>query len=84
MRAYVQDLRELLGSASIMEQKAFLKSFVKSVEVSSLEVKVNYTMPMPVLGAETETVGETVLGTVQDGGPFWIRTRDLTLIRRAL
>jgi len=41
MRGYVEDLRGLLGSGSILEQKAFLKSFVKRIDVSSSEVTID-------------------------------------------
>ena len=72
MRHYVEDLRSLLGSASIMEQKAFLKSFVKSINVSRSEVKINYALPMPPLNTDKETLG--VLAFIQSGEPWGIRT----------
>jgi len=78
MRHYVEDLRYLLGSATIMEQKAFLKSFVKGIDISNSEVAVNYTLPIPPLNADKETVG--VLAFIQNGEPSGIRTPD-TLIK---
>ena len=78
MRHYVEDLRYLLGSATIMEQKAFLKSFVKGIDISNSEVTVNYTLPIPPLNADKETVG--VLAFIQSGEPSGIRTPD-TLIK---
>ncbi len=82
MRRYVEDLRYLLGSASVMEQKASLKSFVKRIDVSCSEVTIDYTLPIPPLNQDKETVG--VLAFIQNGGPLWIRTTDLSLIRTAL
>jgi hypothetical protein len=52
-----------------MEQKAFLKSFVKGLEVGDFELRVNYTLLMPSLNADKETV--RVLASMQNGGPSW-------------
>ncbi|MES0278590.1 MAG: hypothetical protein ABUK03_02455, partial [Dehalococcoidales bacterium] len=70
MAQYVENLRSVLGSASIMEQKAFLRSFVSRIDVSKSEVTINYTLPMPPLDDYRETVG--VLGFKRDGGRYWI------------
>jgi len=68
----------VLGSAPLVEQKGFLKSFVKSIEVSSSEVTISYTVPMPPLCADRETVG--VLDFDLSGRPCRARTCD-TLIK---
>ncbi len=78
MRRYVEDLKSVLGTASIMEQKRFLKSFVSSVDVSKSEVTVNYTLPMPPLNMYQDTVGVLALG--RSGRPYRSRTCD-TLIK---
>ena len=67
VKAYVEDLRALLEESSIMEQKAFLKSFVQRIEVGDSDVKVIYTIPMLPGGPITETLG--VLPFVQNGSP---------------
>lgn len=72
IRSYVEDLRAVLGSASILEQKAFLKSFVKRIDVSSSEITVNYTLPMPPIESDSETV--PVLAFIQNGWGTRIRT----------
>jgi site-specific DNA recombinase len=64
VKAYVEDLRALLEESSIMEQKAFLKSFVQRIEVGDSDVKVIYTIPMLPGGPITETLG--VLPFVQN------------------
>ena len=38
--AYVDDLKRLLDESSIMEQKAFLRSFVKGVEVGESDLRL--------------------------------------------
>lgn len=44
---YVDDLRGLLESSSIIEQRGFLKSFVERIEVGDSQVKMYYIVPMP-------------------------------------
>ena len=70
IKHYVDDLRVVLNSASVLEQKAFLRSFVKRIDVSKSDVTINYTLPMPPLNDYRETVG--VLGFKQNGGRYWI------------
>jgi hypothetical protein len=72
MRHYVEDLRSLLSSATIMEQKTFLKSFVKGIDVSNSEVTLNYTLPMPPLNTDKETIG--VLAFIHNGEAQRTRT----------
>ena len=72
IRSHVEDLRALLGSASILEQKAFLKSFVKRIDVSNSEVTVDYTLPMPPIESDSEIV--PVLAFIQNGWGTRIRT----------
>ena len=79
MQSYVADLKSLLGSAPILEQKAFLKSFVRSIEVSKSEVTVNYTLPMPISNTGRESVEVLAFGS--SGRPCRSRTCD-TLIKR--
>jgi len=42
---YVEDLKKVLDSSSILERKAFIRSFVKDVKVTDNEVVLSYTMP---------------------------------------
>ena len=79
VKQYVDDLRNLLNESSLSERRAFIRSFIKEVEVTGDEVLLTYTMPFLPRGASEEKVG--VLSTVQHGGPGWTRTRDLSLIR---
>ena len=67
VREYAQDLKALLEESSIMEQKAFLKSFVERIEVDNSEIKVIYTIPMPPGNPLAETLG--VLPSVHNGPP---------------
>ena len=67
VRAYVQDLKRLLEESGIVEQKAFLKSFVQGIEVGESEVTVEYTIPVEPDTSPRQTVG--VLPFVQNGPP---------------
>lgn len=78
----VVDLRNLLTDSSLAETKSFVRSFVKEVKVTGDEVLLTYTIPM--LPKEVTEERLPVLSIVHGGGPFWVRTRDLSLIRTAL
>ena len=55
VKEYVENLRLLVGSSSIVEQRGFLKSFVKEIRVGGRAVTVNYTLPMPPENSEEES-----------------------------
>ena len=82
MAHYVNDLNNVLNESTLPEKRAFIRSFIKEVKVTRDEVLLTYTMPFSPQGMSEERVG--VLSTVHYGGPFWTRTRDLSLIRTAL
>ena len=67
VQGYVEELRKLLESSEIMEQKTFLRSFVEGVEVGGGEVTVKYKIPFVDGGGDGERVG--VLPFIQDGSP---------------
>jgi len=78
VREYVDDLKSLLGSTTVVERRAFLKSFVKEIQVGSDEMTVQYTLPMPPKQLDEEVIG--VLPFIQRGRPYRSRTCD-TLIK---
>ena len=45
---YVRDLGGLLSQGTFVEQKNFLRSFIKKIEYRPGQVTVDYTIPMPV------------------------------------
>ena len=67
VREYVQDLKALLEESTILEQKAFLKSFVERIEVDDSEAKVVYTIPVLPDSSASEAVG--VLPFIHNGPP---------------
>jgi DNA invertase Pin-like site-specific DNA recombinase len=44
---YVSGLRELLGRSSFVEQKAFLRSFIKRIELNEPDITIEYVAPVP-------------------------------------
>jgi transposase-like protein len=50
VKAYAEDLQALLEEAGLTERKAFLRSFVKRIEIAKGQVTVNYTLPFPQTG----------------------------------
>ncbi len=65
IRAWVQDLRALLNTGSIMEQKTFLGPFIKKVTVKQRKVTIDYTIP--IHGANTGSPTREVLPLIQNG-----------------
>ena len=67
--AYVDDLKALLSKGTIVEQKSFLRSFVKRIEVNLPQVVINYTMPLKT--QKVEPLEREVLPFALDGSPPW-------------
>ena len=63
---YLQELRGILDLGSIGEKKAFLRSFIESVEVKNSQVTLHYTLPLPLERVPIEP--DRVLNTVNGGG----------------
>lgn len=64
--AFVTDLRNLLNGSSTAERKAFIRSFIKEVEVTGDNVLITYTIPMQPKGITEERL--PVLSIEHDGG----------------
>lgn len=69
VKAYVEDMEALLSKGSIVEQKSFLRSFVKRIEVDPPHVLIDYTIPLETKKAELLT--REVLPFVYSGSHLW-------------
>ena len=69
---YVNELEQVLGEKTFLQQKTFLRRFVKRLEFNPKGVVLDYTIPVPVNKNRTST--REVLYIKQDGSPVWIRT----------
>ena len=82
IQQYVSSLKALLGSASFLEQKAFLRTFIKRVELNTPQIVIDYTVPLPLEGELTST--EEVLRIDTIGSRGWTRTNDQAVNSRPL
>ena len=84
--AFAADMSEFLRTSELTETRAFVRSFVKEVEVVPGKATIIYTIPTPsdspIRGADTAEVALNggVMNSVHSGGPGWTRTNDLGLI----
>jgi site-specific DNA recombinase len=74
VKAYVDDLKALLSKGSIVEQKSFLRSFVRRIEVNLPQATVNYTLPL--IMQKVEPLEREVLPFAYAGSPGRTRTSD--------
>ena len=68
VKSYAQDLRGLLEESDFTERKAFLRSFVKRIEVGRNEVTVHYKIPLPPEGKTKERVSVLPIDTFCGAG----------------
>ena len=80
--AFAQDMSEFLKTSELTETKAFVRSFVKEVQVKSGKATIIYTIPTPedspIRGGDTADIalnGE-VRSIEHGGGPCGDRTHD--------
>jgi site-specific DNA recombinase len=74
VKAYVDDLRTLLSKGALMEQKAFLRSFIKRIEVNLPHITLDYTIPLK--REKVEPLSREVLPFARLGSPGRTRTSD--------
>jgi len=67
---YVKDMRRVLEESELTEKRAFLRGFVKRIDVTDREGVMTYAIP--INGVMKERIG--VLSTVQYGGHYWTET----------
>ena len=81
IQSYTDSMKSLLASSSFIEQKSFLSSFIKKVELDEPQVVISYTMPILLNGLTTK---EEVLRIDKIGSPSRIRTYNLAVNSRPL
>ena len=62
IRAYANNLKDVLDSASITEQKTALRSFIQSIELSDTSATIRYKLPMPPDQIDNEVLDFTAFG----------------------
>jgi hypothetical protein len=71
VKACVEDLRGILERGSVMQQKSFLRSFVRRIGIRNNEAEIEYTCPLSVSGNRKNEV----LPIGKYGDPIGNRTR---------
>ena len=82
VKGYAKDLRNLLEESEFTERKAFLRSFVRRVEVDKTEVIVRYRLPLPPDGRSEDRARVLPIDTF--GGAEETRTPDFLRAKEAL
>ena len=83
--AFAEEMSEYLRTSELTETRAFIRSFVKEIEVRPGRATIHYTIPTPedspVGGADAAEVAlnSGVMSTVQSGSAYGTRTRVSTL-----
>jgi site-specific DNA recombinase len=54
---YVDDLKTLLDSSPIVEQRTFLKTFIEGIEMRENDFTIDFTLPMPPNNLKSEVFG---------------------------
>ena len=81
--AFAADMSEYLRTSELTETRAFIRSFVKEIQVMPGKASIIYTIPMPEdspIGSSDSTelaLNERVMNTIRVSGPPGGRTRNL-------
>ena len=82
VKEYVLNLKGLLESASLLERKMLLRSFVKNVAVDFPKITIDYYIPLP--GQDLLNNSREVLSIKKQSSPTRIRTSNLAVNSRPL
>jgi len=67
IKKYARDLKSLLGKGTIIEQRSFIKSFLKKIVVNRENIEIEYTIP--IQKEKVEPVNREVLPIASIGSP---------------
>ena len=88
--AFAADMSEFLRTSELTETRAFIRSFVKEIQIRPGNASIVYTIPMPEdspIGASDSTelaLSERVMNTIRVSGAEGSRTPDLRIANAAL
>jgi chromosome segregation ATPase len=77
VKSYAEDLKSLLKEADITESKAFLRSFIKRIEINNNQAVIHYNLPLPPHRADMQTAGVLPIDTPGGAGVTIGRTFEL-------
>ncbi len=73
LKPYVKDLYKTLKKGRLFERKAFIRSFIKKINIDYPEATIEYTIP---LNAKSKNPSKEVLASALNGSPGRTRTCD--------
>ena len=88
--AFAADMSEFLRTSELTETRAFIRSFVKEIQIRPGNASIVYTIPMPEdspIGASDSTdlaLSERVMNTIRVSGPGRIEPATLSVMSRLL
>ncbi len=68
IKAHAKDLKAILKEADLVTSKAFLKTFIKRIEIRGAEATIRYTLPVPPYGETTDKVSVLPIDTPSGAG----------------
>ncbi len=66
--AHARDLKAILEEADLMTSKAFLRTFIKRIEIKGNEGVIRYTLPVPPHSKTTDVVSVLPIDTPSGEG----------------
>ncbi len=69
VKAYAQGHHGLLEESKVTERKAFVRSFVKRLDINPAKVTIHFTLPLPSVAGKADLV--EVLPIMTSGRPLW-------------
>jgi site-specific DNA recombinase len=75
LKHYIEDLTTLLIKGTIVEQKSFLRSFIKRIVVNHPDVRIDYNIP--IINKKGRTSETEVLPIVKNGSLYIINKKEL-------
>ena len=66
--AHARDLKAILEEADLITSKAFLRTFIKRIEIKGDEGVIRYTLPVPPHGKTTDRVSVLPIETPSGAG----------------
>jgi site-specific DNA recombinase len=77
VKSYANNLKELLEESDIVESKAFLRSFIKRIDIINDKAVIKYSLPLPNEEV-TQTIGVLPMVTLGGAGVTIGRTFSTT------
>ena len=68
IKTHAKDLKAILEDADLVTSKAFLKTFIKRIEIKGNVALIRYTLPMPTHGRTTDRISVLPIDTLSGEG----------------